>query len=77
MLVLSRKAGETIVIGGQIHLTVIEIRRGGVRVAIEAPRDVVILREELARWADPGAEPAIQPPPSRPGASRPCPTGRP
>jgi carbon storage regulator len=76
MLVLSRKVGETIVIGGHIHLTVTEIRGSSVRFAIEAPRDVVILREELAREADPGAEPAIQPPPSRPRPPRPCPTGR-
>ena len=77
MLVLSRKVGETIVIGGHIHLTVTEIRTNGVRFAIEAPRDVVILREELARWADPGNEPASQPPASRPHPPRPCPTGRP
>jgi carbon storage regulator len=76
MLVLSRKVGETILIGGRIHLTVTEIRGSGVRVAIEAPQDVVILREELARWADPGVEPVIQSPLSRPRLPRPCPTGR-
>jgi carbon storage regulator len=76
MLVLSRKVGEKIVIGGQIHLTVTEIRGSGVRVAIEAPRDVVILREELARCADPGIEPVSQPSPSRTHPPRPCPTGR-
>jgi carbon storage regulator CsrA len=76
MLVLSRKVGDRIVIGSQIHLTVTEIRGGGVRVAIQAPRDVVILRGELTPWADPGAEPVVPPPPSRPRPPRPCPTGR-
>ncbi len=47
MLVLSRKSGETLVIGENIVLKVIEIRSGRVRLSLDAPRDVRILRSEL------------------------------
>lgn len=47
MLVLSRKVNESIVIDGGIRITVASIRGHHVRVAIEAPRDVPIYREEL------------------------------
>ena len=47
MLVLSRKPGEKIVIGDNIVLTVIEICRGKVRLGIEAPKDVKVMRDEL------------------------------
>lgn len=47
MLVLSRKPGEEIVIAGGIVLRVVEVRKGRVRLGIDAPRDVVIERGEL------------------------------
>ncbi|MFO0908072.1 MAG: carbon storage regulator [Isosphaeraceae bacterium] len=47
MLVLSRKDGESIQIGDSIVLTVFSIQRGLVRLGIQAPRDVRILRSEL------------------------------
>ena len=47
MLVLSRKINETIVIGGNIRVTMTAIRSRQVRLAIEAPPEVPILREEL------------------------------
>ncbi len=47
MLVLSRKAGERIVIGGNIVITVVDMGHGRVRLGIDAPSDVRILREEL------------------------------
>jgi carbon storage regulator len=47
MLVLSRKLGQSIIIGDDIVITVIEMSRGVIRLAISAPRDVTILREEL------------------------------
>lgn len=47
MLILSRRAGEAIRIGGGIRLVVIATDSGGVRLGIEAPSDVSILREEL------------------------------
>jgi carbon storage regulator CsrA len=48
MLVLTRKLGEKVVIGGNITLTVVEIRGSQVRLAFDAPTHVRILRGELA-----------------------------
>lgn len=47
MLVLSRKVGEKIVIGGNITITVVDIDRGKIRLGIEAPREVPVMRTEL------------------------------
>ena len=49
MLVLSRKRGERIVIGPNIELTVVDIRGNKVRLAVDAPRDVSIHRQEVFR----------------------------
>ncbi len=60
MLVLSRKTNEKIVIDGGIVLTVVKIEGGQVRLGIEAPSDVKILREEIAAKAGGRrAEPAL------------------
>ncbi len=47
MLVLSRKLGEKIRIGEDIIVTVVDIDRGKIRLGIEAPTEVPILRQEL------------------------------
>ena len=47
MLVLSRKCNEWIRIGPDIRIMVVTIRGDKVRLGIEAPEDVVILRHEL------------------------------
>lgn len=47
MLVLSRKKGETIMIGNDIELTVLEVLSDGVKLGISAPKEVGILRKEL------------------------------
>ena len=47
MLVLTRKTNESIIIGKDIVLTVIEIRRDRVRLGIKAPREVPVHRREL------------------------------
>ena len=47
MLVLSRKAGERILIGDQISVTVVRIAPGVVRIGIQAPDNLPIVREEL------------------------------
>lgn len=47
-LVLSRYPGEKIVIGdGEIIVTVVEVRGGKVRLGVEAPQQISIMREEL------------------------------
>jgi len=48
MLVLSRKLNEKIVIDGGIVLTVVKIDRNQIRLGIEAPSHVRVLREEIA-----------------------------
>jgi len=48
VLVVSRKLGERILIGDKISVTVIKIAGGGVRIGIEAPREMPVVREELA-----------------------------
>jgi len=48
VLVLSRKVGERILIGDKITVTVVKIGHGGVRVGIEAPPELAVVREELA-----------------------------
>jgi carbon storage regulator len=47
MLVLSRKAGEKILIGDKISVTVVRIAPGIVRIGVEAPHDLPIVREEI------------------------------
>ena len=47
MLVISRKADEGIIIGDGIKITVSEISKDKVKLGIEAPPDVRIIREEL------------------------------
>lgn len=47
-LVLSRKLGESVVTAGPCRVTVVEIRRGKVRLAVEADRSVRVDRQEVA-----------------------------
>lgn len=47
MLVLTRRCGESIRIGDEITVRVLEIHRGQVRVAIDAPRRIPVHREEI------------------------------
>lgn len=49
MLVLSRKVGERIWIGDQIAITVVRVSGGGVRIGIEAPPEMPVVREELRK----------------------------
>ncbi len=48
MLVVSRKVGERILIGDNVVVTVVKVGNGGVRIGIEAPREMAVVREELA-----------------------------
>ena len=47
MLVLGRKTGESLVINGNVVVTVLSVTAGQVRLGIEAPRDVRVVRKEL------------------------------
>ncbi len=48
MLVVSRKVGERILIGDKITVTVVKIGSSGIRIGIEAPKEMAVVREELA-----------------------------
>jgi carbon storage regulator len=49
MLILSRRANQSIMIGSDVQITVLEIRGDQVRIGIKAPRDVTVHREEVHR----------------------------
>jgi carbon storage regulator len=50
MLVLTRRADQSIVIDGQVTVTVLEIRGDQVRIGIDAPKHVAVHREEV--WVE-------------------------
>ena len=52
MLVLTRKQSQQIVIGRDIRITIVKLDRNQVRLGIEAPPEMTILREELTRRSD-------------------------
>lgn len=47
MLILSRRVGESIMIGHDIVITVLDLRGDAIRIGIQAPRDVQVHREEV------------------------------
>ena len=53
MLVLTRKLQEKIRIGNDITITVLRVKGNSVRIGVEAPRDVRVIRGELARFEAP------------------------
>ena len=64
MLVLSRKVGERILIGDDVTITIVRINGGGVRVGIEAPPEMMVVREELKNAMPAGAAKAHSPDPA-------------
>ena len=48
MLVLTRNAGETIIIGNNIKVSVVAVNGNQVRIGIDAPKEVPVHREEIA-----------------------------
>lgn len=47
MLILTRKRGESIYIGGRIKVTVVDLKPNQVRIGIDAPQDERVYREEI------------------------------
>ena len=62
MLVLSRRESERIRLGDSIVVTVVRLAGDRVRLGIEAPSDVVVLREELT--TEKASQPLLLPPPT-------------
>lgn len=58
MLILQRKAGESLLIGEHVEISILSVEAGRVRLAIQAPKDVTILRSELKTAAEVNREAA-------------------
>ena len=61
MLILRRRAGETLLIGDDVKVTVMDVYEGGVRLAIDAPKSIQILRSELLQAVDANRDAAKEP----------------
>jgi carbon storage regulator len=66
MLVLSRKEGERIQIGPDIWITVVQVRGNQVRIGVEAPKEVPVIRGEL----NPNQPPPLPPHQPKPKGKR-------
>ena len=49
MLILTRKVGETLVIGDEVEVTVLSMKGNQIRLGVKAPKEVAVHREEIAR----------------------------
>ncbi len=47
MLILTRKVGETVVIGNDVDVTVLGVKGNQVRIGVKAPREIAVHREEI------------------------------
>ena len=47
MLILTRRVGETLMVGDQVTVTVLGLKGNQVRIGVNAPRDVAVHREEI------------------------------
>ena len=47
MLILTRRVGETVMIGNEVTVTVLGVKGNQVRIGVNAPRDVAVHREEI------------------------------
>ena len=47
MLILTRKVGESLLIGDDVSITILNIRGNQVKIGVQAPKDVSVHREEI------------------------------
>lgn len=75
MLVLTRKLSETVLIGEDVRVTIVRLEGGQVRLGIDAPRSVPVLRAELKGRPDASPEGPERGPPQEPVKPRDAPLG--
>lgn len=65
MLILTRRVGETLMIGDSVTVTVLGVKSGQVRIGVNAPKEIAVHRQEIAERIALGA-----PSPKRPISER-------
>lgn len=69
MLILTRRVGETLMIGDSVTVTILGVKGNQVRVGITAPKDVAVHREEIFQRIGKESAPGADRPPEEPGSA--------
>jgi len=69
MLILTRRVGETLMIGDSVTVTILGVKGNQVRVGITAPKDVAVHREEIFQRIGKESAPGADNPPETPGSA--------
>ncbi len=69
MLILSRRVGESVVIGEDISITVLRVKGNQVRLGVNAPKSIAVQREEFSERIKPDVSPAPANPAPEPATS--------
>ncbi|MBT4523123.1 MAG: carbon storage regulator CsrA [Halieaceae bacterium] len=59
MLILTRRVGESLMVGDEITVTVLGVKGNQVRIGVDAPRDVAVHREEIYKRIQDGDEGSV------------------